>query len=1088
MLVAVLGVGTSNGATAASGAPWSSSDYQPQPGNWKPYVLAPSGRDVQAVAVAGAVANAGSLANAQNALVRDGQAATLGYSGSDATASPRLTLDFGKEVGGRFVVRVTSTSPTPPKLYAAFSESELYMSADGKVGPYGDGESPRVFCSTCGPDYDAHVLPLTPVAPLGNEETVIDPSIRGGFRYVALFLGSAGTVSIDSVSLQFNASPQMSDPSAYQGWFLSSDNTLNKLWYAGAYTTQMDTIDSTTGNCPAYPAENPSRDADPVSVGTTVLVDGAKRDRLAWGYTGFEELSSFVTIQDYASPLNNILTRMGSQNPNGFIPGSTPWCTVTATANIPGVFLEIDAATTISIYNYLLYSGDLTTVQALYAKVEKAQSYLLGTIDSTGLVADNGFGCLHDIGYEECAHTSFGSALVYLGLRDAAKLAAAVGNNADGADWTTAADALGDAINHKLWDSARGGYLQSVESPGVISQEGTAQILWAGIATPAQAQRALAYLKVANWNAYGSAIWDRDGGKMRSGADLSAPWARHNDPEPTYFEVAARLAAHDDLDAKELIVRYWKHQISDDPRIPGHPPLTLWEREDVTGLPTLVNNFPAELTSLAHDWGVGPTVALTTQVLGVRPTAAGFGSFQVEPHPLGLSWLQGRVPTPHGPIDVAVNAPNHGAGFAMSVAVPEGTTASVEVPLLGAQRTVAVDGTVTAPSAVDAYYATFANVGPGKHQFTYAVSKTARTTCSTSYGGVGWPNGTTASATSTAAAETIPPNDTTTFQAAHAIDGNPASEWTGAGTDPASLTLKLGKAIPLNGIRLWLGPEGPPDSLQVFVDTGSGWQKAGQALFNSDALVNVPFATGVTPVRTIRVDLNGARPDAIGRPHVRIFEVQPLTAADAPLLLNTTLQFACTSAGTSPAQPAPTIPPGNNTPLYLHSQTSDVASQTASGPVLSMDGALPTDNGGGVIGSHWQIWQPATGTGVHFQWGTAAGSVDGLTIGGYTPEIYLLCSWPGFQPAGAATLAVDLYRVSQAGTWSLLGRDATPVPQLTLNQLVLLGNSVNVTSTTLAPGDRLVADVYLTGTWADQIYLPYDDISFPSGISLALSG
>lgn len=92
-------------------------------------------------------------------------------------------------------------------------------------------------------------------------------------------------MDLGAVSLGFAAAPQQASPAAYQGYFLSSDNELNKIWYAGAYTVQLDTWMSDTAKSWPYAtgesdhADNQVPHADP---GKEVIFDGAKRDRVVW--------------------------------------------------------------------------------------------------------------------------------------------------------------------------------------------------------------------------------------------------------------------------------------------------------------------------------------------------------------------------------------------------------------------------------------------------------------------------------------------------------------------------------------------------------------------------------------------------------------------------------------------------------------------------------------------------------------------------------------------------------------------------------------------------------------------------------------
>jgi alpha-L-rhamnosidase len=57
--------------------------------------------------------------------------------------------------------------------------------------------------------------------------------------------------------------------------------------------------------------------------------------------------------------------------------------------------------------------------------------------------------------------------------------------------------------------------------------------------------------------------------------------------------------------------------------------------------------------SLCHAWGASPIYLLGKYYLGVKPTSAGYATYVVEPNLGGLEWMQGKVPTPDG--DVQLN-------------------------------------------------------------------------------------------------------------------------------------------------------------------------------------------------------------------------------------------------------------------------------------------------------------------------------------------------------------------------------------------------------------------------------------------------
>jgi hypothetical protein len=56
--------------------------------------------------------------------------------------------------------------------------------------------------------------------------------------------------------------------------------------------------------------------------------------------------------------------------------------------------------------------------------------------------------------------------------------------------------------------------------------------------------------------------------------------------------------------------------------------------------------------SLCHAWGASPIYLLGKYYLGVSPTSPGYATYVVQPSLGGLQWMQGKVPTPHGTINI----------------------------------------------------------------------------------------------------------------------------------------------------------------------------------------------------------------------------------------------------------------------------------------------------------------------------------------------------------------------------------------------------------------------------------------------------
>jgi hypothetical protein len=81
---------------------------------------------------------------------------------------------------------------------------------------------------------------------------------------------------------------------------------------------------------------------------------------------------------------------------------------------------------------------------------------------------------------------------------------------------------------------------------------------------------------------------------------------------------------------------------------------------------------PIGEASRCHAWSATPTYDLTTHVLGVRPSAPGYSKVAIHPRFGRLTKLAGRIPTPHGLIEVAIEPDTGG-----TITIPAGVEADV---------------------------------------------------------------------------------------------------------------------------------------------------------------------------------------------------------------------------------------------------------------------------------------------------------------------------------------------------------------------------------------------------------------------------
>lgn len=90
-----------------------------------------------------------------------------------------------------------------------------------------------------------------------------------------------------------------------------------------------------------------------------------------------------------------------------------------------------------------------------------------------------------------------------------------------------------------------------------------------------------------------------------------------------------------------------------------------------------------------HAWGAAPANLLPRFVLGARPLTAGWGRALIQPHPGTLTKAEGKMPTPRGELSVRWK---QGKNFTLTLALPAGMTARVEMPALEGSSHVSVDG------------------------------------------------------------------------------------------------------------------------------------------------------------------------------------------------------------------------------------------------------------------------------------------------------------------------------------------------------------------------------------------------------------
>ena len=193
------------------------------------HVLTPTSDRVKPVCV---MRTEGKVEGADALLTEDGRSCRLTY--DTGGVKPVVILDFGKQGTGGFAVFTVTAKTGLPVVRLAYA---CHPDGIGETGCFDRASRANYL----GGAVDLPVLP----ANVNRHETYtipragrfIAPLVQGHTRYVRVQLDTPGTsVDIDSVIM---VNKEVYDRSPHDGYFLCSDERLNRLWYISTWTLQI---------------------------------------------------------------------------------------------------------------------------------------------------------------------------------------------------------------------------------------------------------------------------------------------------------------------------------------------------------------------------------------------------------------------------------------------------------------------------------------------------------------------------------------------------------------------------------------------------------------------------------------------------------------------------------------------------------------------------------------------------------------------------------------------------------------------------------------------------------------------------------
>lgn len=404
-------------------------------------------------------------------------------------------------------------------------------------------------------------------------------------------------------------------PVMERGDFLCSDPLLNQIWRMCRYTTRL-CMEDTFVDCPAYEQ--------------TLWVGDARGEALI-NYVTFGELSlprrcwKLVAQSLHRSPLTE------SQVPSGWQNVLTAWSLLWVLA----------------CEEYYLWSGDRKFLDEVYPTIAKMCANLKDRLNDRGLLEIEAWNMLDwaPMDTPGSGVVTHQNAFMVEALRRAARMAQVLGKASDAAQYLKLAESLRASINEHLWSNEEEAYIDSIHADGqrskVVSQQTNAVVLLCDCATPPREERL-----------------------RRLVTDVPEGWVKVGSPFAMFFilELLAKLGEFEALLGQ--IRKRWGFMLD-------MGTTTAWE---VFGDPE-AKHFAR---SYCHAWSAGPAYFLSTCQLGVRPASPGLRKVRIAPEPADLDWARGRVPTPHGEVEVSWE--KKGREFNLAVTLPKGVEADAVLP------------------------------------------------------------------------------------------------------------------------------------------------------------------------------------------------------------------------------------------------------------------------------------------------------------------------------------------------------------------------------------------------------------------------
>lgn len=420
------------------------------------------------------------------------------------------------------------------------------------------------------------------------------------FRFVCI--KTEGSVRFATVNMDYEYSPYDNKKS---GSFKCNDQLLNNIWKVAAYTMDLTTRE--------------------------FFVDGIKRDRWTWSGDAIQSYLMNYYLRFDSDCVRRTIRQLRGKDP------------VTAHIN---TIMDYTFYWFKSVYDFYVYTADINFVREIYPRMQTMMDYVLGRTNGEGMAEGKhddwifvdwvdfpmhkrGTLCFEQILLCKSLETMKTCATV---LRDNPLAEPPQGSittdeyNADAEKYGKLEEALRSKLKPTFWNEEQQAFMHAIEDG-----EMNAQI------TKFPNMFAIIY----------DYLSDDDKQKVMQSAMLNPDVPAITTPYMRFYELEALCQMGMQKEVLKEMRNYWGGMLQEGAT-------SFWEKynPEETGIQHLTMYGRPYGKSLCHAWGASPIYLLGKYYLGVQPTKAGYEEYTICPVLGDLEWMEGKVPTPHGPISI----------------------------------------------------------------------------------------------------------------------------------------------------------------------------------------------------------------------------------------------------------------------------------------------------------------------------------------------------------------------------------------------------------------------------------------------------